>query len=311
MRISASSFPNVLVRQLGDLSVRQNRLQNQVATGQRIQNPEDDPDAMRRVMDLQAESKGVAQYLRNTNLQLDQTKATFNTINGLKTVANRATEIANGADGTRSKAELVALAQEVEQLLQQAVDSANAKYEGKYLLAGTKSDQPAFLATKDADGNITGVTYQGNTDVSSVEISAGTTVPDQVVGANTSGTGATGLAMDNRSGADLFAHLIELKKNLLAGNTSAINSQTRPALGKDSDHIITQLSANGAVQSRLETNAAALTDRQNSIERLVSNEADADLAQTIVRLSETQNAYQAALQSGAKILNSSLLDYLR
>ena len=311
MRISASSFPNVLVRQLGDLSVRQNRLQNQVATGQRIQNPEDDPDAMRRVMDLQAESKGVAQYLRNTNLQLDQTKATFNTINGLKTVANRATEIANGADGTRSKAELVALAQEVEQLLQQAIDSANTKYEGKYLLAGTKSDQPAFLATKDADGNIIGVSYQGNTEVSSVEISAGTTVPDQVVGANTSSTGATGLAMDSRSGADLFAHLIELKKNLLAGNTSAINSQTRPALGKDSDHIITQLSANGAVQSRLETNAAALTDRQNSIERLVSNEADADLAQTIVRLSETQNAYQAALQSGAKILNSSLLDYLR
>lgn len=311
MRISASSFPNVLVRQLGDLSVRQNRLQNQVATGQRIQNPEDDPDAMRRVMDLQAESKGVAQYLRNTNLQLDQTKATFNTINGLKTVANRATEIANGADGTRSKAELVALAQEVEQLLQQAVDSANAKYEGKYLLAGTKSDQPAFLATKDTDGNITGVTYQGNTEVSSVEISAGTTVPDQVVGANAPGTGATGLVMDSRSGADLFAHLIELKKNLLAGNTTAINSQTRPALGKDSDHIITQLSANGAVQSRLETNAAALTDRQNSIERLVSNEADADLAQTIVRLSETQNAYQAALQSGAKILNSSLLDYLR
>jgi len=311
MRISASSFPNVLVRQLGDLSVRQNRLQNQVATGQRIQNPEDDPDAMRRVMDLQAESKGVAQYLRNTNLQLDQTKATFNTINGLKTVANRATEIANGADGTRSKAELAALAQEVEQLLQQAVDTANTKYEGKYLLAGTKSDQPAFVATRDADGNITGVTYQGNTEVSAVEISSGTTVPDQVVGANTSGTGATGLVKDSRSGSDLFAHLIELKQNLQAGKTTAINSQTRPALGKDSDHIITQLSANGAVQSRLETNAAALTDRQNSIERLVSNEADADLAQTIVRLSETQNAYQAALQSGAKILNSSLLDYLR
>jgi flagellar hook-associated protein 3 FlgL len=311
MRISASSFPNVLVRQLGDLSVRQNRLQNQVATGQRIQNPEDDPDAMRRVMDLQAESKGVAQYLRNTTLQLGQTKATFNAINGLKTVANRATEIANGADGTRSQAELLALAQEVEQLLQQAVDTANTKYEGRYLLAGTQSDQPAFVATKDGSGNISGVAYQGNTDVASVEISPGTTVPGQLVGANTSGTGVAGLVTDSRSGADLFAHLIELKRNLEAGNTTAINSQTRGKLSQDSDHVITQLSANGAVQARLEANSAMMTDRQNSIEKLVSNEADADLAQTIVRLSETQNAYQAALQSGAKILNSSLLDYLR
>jgi flagellin-like hook-associated protein FlgL len=44
---------------------------------------------------------------------------------------------------------------------------------------------------------------------------------------------------------------------------------------------------------------------------MISREGDADMADTIVRLNEVQYAYQAALQSGAKIMNSSLMDYLR
>ena len=44
---------------------------------------------------------------------------------------------------------------------------------------------------------------------------------------------------------------------------------------------------------------------------LVLTKADADLANTLVRLNQTQTAYQAALQSGGKILSTSLLDYLR
>ena len=54
MRVTANIFPDSLVNQLAKLTIRQNRLQNQVATGQRIELPEDDPSAMRRVLDLQA-----------------------------------------------------------------------------------------------------------------------------------------------------------------------------------------------------------------------------------------------------------------
>ena len=44
---------------------------------------------------------------------------------------------------------------------------------------------------------------------------------------------------------------------------------------------------------------------------MISREGEVDLAETIVRLNEVQYAYQAALQSGAKIMNSSLMNYLR
>jgi hypothetical protein len=39
MRVTFNTFPNSLVTQLGDLASRQIRLQNQAATGQRIELP--------------------------------------------------------------------------------------------------------------------------------------------------------------------------------------------------------------------------------------------------------------------------------
>jgi flagellin-like hook-associated protein FlgL len=71
------------------------------------------------------------------------------------------------------------------------------------------------------------------------------------------------------------------------------------------------MGTNGAVQARLETTASIHNSRSQSLETLTSREADADFAQTLVRLNEVQTAYQAALQSGGSILNRSLLDFLR
>jgi len=97
----------------------------------------------------------------------------------------------------------------------------------------------------------------------------------------------------------------------MAGNVAAIESTDRPNLGRDEDNLLFHLGTNGAIQSRLEATNALATQRTDTLETLVSKEADADLAQTLVRLNQTQTAYQAALQSAGKILGSSLLDYLR
>ena len=75
-------------------------------------------------------------------------------------------------------------------------------------------------------------------------------------------------------------------------------------------NLVAHLGNNGAVQARLEASAAVAASRGDALEKSVSKEADADLTQTLVHLSQTQNAYQAALQSGARLLSTSLLDYL-
>ena len=311
MRVTANTFPNSLVEQLNSLSQRQNKLQNQAATGQRVQLPEDDPIAMRRVLDLQAEDKTVSQYQRNIARHQELANATFSVMKALKTVSDRAREISISADGLKSQDELTIYAKEITELIKSAVQSVNTQNRGDYLFSGTLSDQPPFVLATDANGNVTGVTYQGNTTLAESEIASGITVTAQAIGENTSGTGPRGLITDSRVGADFFNHLISLQNNLLSGNVAAIEATDRTNLAQDEDNFLFHLGGNGAIQARLETTNAIANQRTDPLEKLVSGEADADLAETLLRLNQTQTAYQAALQSAGKILGSSLLDFLR
>ncbi len=310
MRVTANTFPNSLVDQLNRLAVRQYRLQNQAATGQKLTLPEDDPTAMRRVLDMQAESSTLAQYRRNIDRHQELAEASFASITSLKKIVDRASEIATLADELRSPDELRIFANEINELIRQGVQLANSTNRGDFLFSGTRTNQPPFVLAQDSSGLITGVTYQGNTDLPESEIAAGETLTAQMLGANTTAAGPRGLITDSRVGADFFNHLITLRDHLQAGDVAAVATD-RVGLAADEENLIFQMGTNGAIQARLETTKAIALTRGQSIETLVSREADADLAQTLVRLNETQTAYQAALQSGGTILNRSLLDFLR
>jgi flagellar hook-associated protein 3 FlgL len=311
MRVTANTFPNTLASQLAELTSRQARLQAQAASGQRITTPSDDPTAMRRVLDLQNEARSSSQYQENIARLQENTQATFEVLRNLKSVSDRAGEIAILADGTKSPDELELYAIEITGLIKHAAQLANTNFRDSYLLAGTQSDQPPFVVAADAEGRVTSVGYQGNETVSEIEVARGSNAPTGVVGANTSGTGPRGVLTDPRFGADFFGHLISLQNHLLAGDTAAIAATDRDQLGRDEDNLLLHVGDNAATQGRLETNLDVHKNRSQSLEGLVSREVDVDLAQTIVRLTQSQTAYQAALQSGSRLLSTSLLDYLR
>ena len=310
MRVSANSFSDTLITQLGNLAVRQTRLQSQAATGQRVRLPEDDPVSLRRVLDLNSEFRSTGQYSRNIARQLELAQASFSGIKGIKTLSDRAGEIATLVDDLKSPEELQFYAKEVTEMIKQAVHVMNATNRGDAVFGGTIADRPPFAMTLDTNNNVTSVTYQGNVSLSETEISEGVTLTTQTLGENTTGAGPRGLVTDSRSGADFFNHLISLQNNLLAGNIAGVTSN-RTELANDESNILYHISANGAIQARLETTDAMTRERGISIEAQVSKEVDADLSQTLVKLSQTQTAYEAALQSGARAMNLSLMDYLR
>ncbi|MFO1497062.1 MAG: flagellar hook-associated protein FlgL [Verrucomicrobiota bacterium] len=311
MRVTSNSFSSDLINQLGSLSSRQTRLQNQAASGQSMRTLEENPVAMGRVVNWQSEANAVAQYQRNIDSQKRVAEATYGAIQSLKRISDRAGEIAVLADGLKSPEEMASYAAEVTQLLKQAVQLGNTKNNGNYLFAGTQSDQPPFTATENADGTVASVSYGGNTEVSEVEMAEGVTLAAQTVGSNSSGSGPRGLIADSRAGADLFNHLISLQNHLVANDSAAVAASDRPQLEQDEENLLFHVASNASIQGRLEASAAMAEVRSSSLEKSVSSEADADLAETLVRLGQTQTAYQAALQTGAKILNLSLLDYLR
>ncbi|HET7625259.1 MAG TPA: hypothetical protein VFM25_08335, partial [Verrucomicrobiae bacterium] len=199
----------------------------------------------------------------------------------------------------------------VENLIKQAVQVANAKDRGSYIFSGTKSDTPPFAITADSNGNVTAVTYQGNTSVPQTEVAPNVTLAIQIPGANTTGTGARGLITDDRSGADFLNHLISLRDHLLAGDTDAIASTDQKNLANDEENILYHVANNGAMQSQLSASSDSAGNYELALNTQISNEADADIAQTLIDLSRSQTAYQAALQSGAMLMNNSLLNYLQ
>jgi len=230
----------------------------------------------------------------------------------LQTLVNQANEIATEASsGTTSSTQLSSDAVQVASLIQQAVQLGNTQdSDGNYIFSGTATATQPFVTTTDSNGNITAVTYQGNTEAAESQISSKATVSAQVPGANTSGSGPQGLFTDSRSGADVFSHLIALQQDLTSGNTSAISSTDLPALTKDDDHLINQISGNGVMQSALTAASQMATTQSTDLTTQISGDTNADLAQTMTALDQTQTAYQAALESGSMVMKLSLLDYL-
>ena len=298
MRIPHNSFSGTLVSQLQSLTARQSALQNQVATGQRITDPSDDPAAIARVLRLQGEKREIQQFSRNNDRALNVSQSSFSAIEQLKHVSDRAGEMAVLGTGTTSQDAFRAYGAETDQMIEQALQTANVKYSGEHLFGGTKSDAPPFTATRNAAGRITAIAYAGAANGAEIRTSEGAKLSPFTSGA------------ENQKLADFMNNLVGLRDALQSGSGAAVQA-AQPALETSEDDFLVTMSGIGAKQTRLESDRSQNEARFVELEKLTSAETDADLASTVVKLTQAQTAYQAALQSGSKILEMSLLDYIR
>lgn len=311
MRIPSTQLSENLAAHLQRIAQRQHTVQSQLATGQRVASVDQDPLAAQQTMALREQSKTVQQYEDNAAVHKEFASATFSVLRSLQTISNRAQEIATSADGLSSPEELKTYAAEIGQLIKQAVQTANTRYQDAYIFSGTKSATPAFSIQTDANGNVLSVTFGGNTDVPESEIGPGQLISSRLPGANGTGSGERGVLSDSRSGADFFSHLIALHQQLLAGDAQAIENQTRGQLRADEENFLFHLANNGALQSRLDAAIAARGGEALAVSGELSRRADVDVAEVSIRLQQTQLSYQAALQSSALMLDLSLLNFLR
>jgi flagellar hook-associated protein 3 FlgL len=312
MQITTTSFGQNFLNQINQLENRQSALQSEATTGLSVTLPEDNPEVMNQVLNLQTEASANTQYQSNISAVQDTATTASDALTSLQTVVETASEIATEAGGLGGSSQLSTYAAKVGQLIQQALGYGNTQdAQGNYIFGGTNTGSPPFTATTDANGNVTGVTYSGNTGAGKTEIAPGLAITAQVPGENNTGSGASGVFADSRAGADIFSHLISLQQDLASGNTSAIASTASPALGKDEDNVVSQISANGVLQSTLEAAGNSASQQSTTIDSQMSNDTSADLAQTLTLLDQTQTAYQATLQSGVMISSLSLMNYLQ
>jgi flagellar hook-associated protein 3 FlgL len=297
MRISTNMISGIAINQVENLDGNVSKLQTQVSTGQRVSRPEDDPTAVGQLVNLQARQQTLAQYQQNASTALQISQTSTSALTDLKSVSDRASEIATLGSSTESASEAAAYGTETNQLLEQAVQMANTSVSGSYVFGGTATQAAPFQVTRDATGNITGVTYNGSSTTASIPVTDSASVSPY--------TDAT----TNQGMADFLNNLVSLR-DALNNNDSTAASTVSDNLQTSESTIINSISEQGAVQSGIQVIQTQQKTAATNLETLVSNNRDVDMAQAMTQLSQAQVAYQAALQSTATILSKSLISYL-
>ena len=294
MRVTYHTFSRQVLDDLSTVSTRLGRLQGQLSTGKEITRPSDDPFRTGRAMALRNELGDVAQYTRAVDDGVARLTATDGALGNAGDILGRARGLVlEASNGTLDQTGLNAIAREIAQLRESLREQGNATFDGRFLFSGT--------ATTTAPYPTPGTTYAGNALPVQRLIA-----PGQVVAVNT-----TGPAMMGPNGSNVLDLLSQIEADLLAGNRS--NLQTADLLNLDVaiDRNLAVRATVGAMTNRLETQLSRLQDHELSLSGLLSNAEDADMARTMVEFSQTQAVYQAALQSGARIMQPTLMDFLR
>ena len=161
MRISSNTVSDGIVRQIQQLNAQQAKLQNQVGTGLRISQPEDDPAAVGRVLNLESERRQLVQFGSNASRALELSQASSSGLQGLKKISDRAGELGTLGTGALSASAMQAYATEAGQLIEAAVQSANTRFNGDYIYAGSAVNAAPFTVQR-TGGQVTSVAYAGD-----------------------------------------------------------------------------------------------------------------------------------------------------
>lgn len=158
MRISTL---NVFEQSIASINRQQAQFMHvgqQLATGRRVVNPSDDPQAASRAVGV-AQSKAVTEQYMDARVSarnaLSQQESILNSVGDAITRAK--TLLIQGANGTLSDADRASNASELKGVFENLLGQANSTDgNGRYLFGGYKEDSPPFIIEADGSVNYVG-----------------------------------------------------------------------------------------------------------------------------------------------------------
>ncbi|HLP06541.1 MAG TPA: hypothetical protein VK178_00140 [Opitutaceae bacterium] len=298
LRITSSTLASRMTSDLTRLSNTQSRLTQEMASGRRLIDANDDVPATGRVMAYESEKRSLQQYERNAQRGITNISVSSTALTSIKEVANKIFNIAPQAAASGVAVDQAALAAQIDGLLEQALSLANNQVGGTYLFGSQETSTAPFTATRDVNGRITAVTYTGDTGAApEVAVSESASVPTLNNGTQ------------NQQLETMLNNFVAMRTAVLADNKPVIGS-LQNAIGDDESNIVTMLSTLSTAQFRIEATQEQNKSRFNQLADLSAGETDIDLAETIIKYQSAERSYEAALQAGSKLLQQSLLDYI-
>jgi flagellar hook-associated protein 3 FlgL len=324
MRVTENSNYSTVRNSIQRSKERMETLQGQSATLKKLNTPSDDPVGASKILEIRTDKVNNDQFQMNAKLAETFLSNSEIALGEIGDIIVRAKEIALGqSSGASSNDDTrLGVAEEVTQLYQQAVTAGNRRIGDRYLFGGYKTDKPPV----EADGK-----YRGDDGQMMVEIGKDVFISMNVPGFeafNTNpkarppntypveGTGR-GLASEiidpnapQPENVNVFDELQNLRIGLLTGDLDGI----RNTLDRFDQIHAKVIAMRAKVGSRIQ----GLNNTSQSIERhnitnaqLSSSLEDADMAQVVSDLAKEETVFRSALASSQKLVQPTLMDFLK
>ena len=270
---------------------RMAKLQEQLSSGRTLNRPSDSVSGTASAMRLRDKLATVQQYQNNAQDGLAWLGTTDTAMTTITDAVREARDVglqgANG--GSLDQAARDALASQIDGLREQLVSEANTSYLGRPIFGGTTGSPTAY----DANG-----AFQGDSHPVERTVGAGVTVRVDISGPEAFSV----------SGDDLFKVLGDATAALTSG---ADPSSTLTRLDAVFNQMKTGLADIGARENRIDQATNRLSTSAVDNTTALSNIENIDIASAITDLQMQQVSYQASLGATARVIQPSLLDFLR
>ncbi|WP_460493852.1 flagellin N-terminal helical domain-containing protein [Dactylosporangium cerinum] len=272
---------------------RNQQLQEQLSSGKLITKASDSPGGAVIAMQHRADMATLDQYSRNADDGMGWLNMADTALNSASTQLNRARELvlsglSSGSAGSTEAREAIAL--EVDNLRESMINLSNTTYLDRPIFGGSTPGAVAY----DKNG-----VYQGDDGKINRSISGNATVrvdtsAESVFGPETGNV----FSLLGQIATDLRTNPAGLQADLAGVDTA----QKRVQAG---------LSGVGSRYNQVSEMQQTAQNRVLDLRAQLSDVEDIDLPKTITELALQQTAYQAALAATAKVIQPSLVDFLR
>ena len=325
-RMMTSSFLNDMQRNLNKM----NKIQNQLTSGKEVRRPSDNPFIVARSMQLNGDISANEQYNSNIKDTINWLDATDTALGQLTDTMQRIRELmVSAGNAAYGEDEKNAIKDEINQRIEEVGTILNSSFDGKYIFGGSRATFKPVIIEKNENGNNV-ISYAGkdgeiidlNTDSYkekaqldmldkklSVEISKGVTMEYNV-------TSKQILEFNDGVGESInvMSLLSDITNNISSKNldeSSKLTNENLKDITSSIDNLLKVRAEVGAKQNRMESAQLKNEEENFNLTEVLSANEDINFTEKTMQSATMQTIYMASLQTSAKVIQPSLLDYIR
>jgi flagellar hook-associated protein 3 FlgL len=288
------------VNSLNSISQRMSRAQQQLSTGYRMNTVSDYPDQVSPLLQARADLDRTQQIQTNLGRVKTEVDAGEQAMEQTVSLMEQARSIgAQGANSISTADSRSQLADQLGAILQNLVGLSNTTVDGRFIFSGDSDQQAAYSIDLTQANPVSA--YQGSDSTRQVQHPNGTRF-------SVSKTAQQIFDSPNAS-ENIFVSVNSLRVALQNNDQAAINAALKDVTTAGT-YANAQLAYYGNVQNSI-ANATDFGQKlQTQLQTEISSLQDADETQAIVELNQAAIQQQAALQSQARMPQTTLFDYL-